>query len=267
MIVPLLLATVAANPASLPATLARAQPGDTIRLAPGSYGAVTIANRQWAQPITIDAGDARLSLTITRSSGIAIRGGVFAATEERLGYAARITQSSRIAFDGSQFRDSKRGMVIGRSREIAVRRATITGMTIDGINIASSQQVSITGSRCADFRRVDNAHPDCIQLWSRPATGVTSDVSLIGNTSTGNMQGFTAFNHVRKGVDDGGFDRIVIRDNVVEGLFPQGVAVYDCRNCIVRNNRTRRLSGARWKVNVNVVRCRQCDVGANDVGG
>jgi hypothetical protein len=266
MISLLAVAMISASPASIEDTIRRAQPGDTIRLAPGNYGTVTLHDRQWAQPVTIDAKDAVMVLVLERVSGLAIRGGRFGPARDNLGYAALLRSSSRISFEGSNFVDATRGMVIDRSNNVTIDSATFSGMTVDGINIASSQHVRVSNSRCADFSPEPGAHPDCVQLWSRPATGITSDITLTDNVSIGNMQGFSAFNHIRGGIDDGGFDRIVVRGNVVQGLYPQGVGLYDCRNCTVRGNRTSRLPGARWKVSVNVVRCIDCDVRDNNVG-
>lgn len=261
----LALATLTATPTSLPNAIANAQPGDTVRLTPGDYGTVTISNRQWPRAITIEAGTAQMALVIRRSSGINIRSGRFKAVPGALGYAAQVQMSSRISFNGSTFVDSPRALVIDRSTDLVANRLTITGMTIDGVDIASSQRIVITNSVCSGFN-TGKAHPDCIQMWSSPTAGVTTDVTLAGNRSIGNMQGFTAFNHVRNGVDDGGFDRITIKDSVVQGLYPQGIALYDCRKCVATGNRTSRLPGARWKVSINVIRSPDARVADNQVG-
>jgi hypothetical protein len=266
MISLLAIAMIAASPTSLEMTISRARAGDTIRLAPGDYGPVAVRDRHWERPVTIEAQDAVMVLNLEGVNGLIIRGGKFGPALDNRGYAALVRSSSQISFAGSSFVDAKHGLVIDRSNNVTVDSVTLSGMTADGINIASSQHVRISKSRCTDFNPSPGAHPDCIQLWSRPATGITSDITLTDNVSTGNMQGFSAFNHVRGGVDDGGFDRIVMRGNTVQGMYPQGVAVYDCRNCTVRGNRTSRLPGARWRVSVNIVRCVDCDVGDNSVG-
>lgn len=261
-----LLAALTATPATLPAQIARAGPGATITLAPGDYGTVTITRRV-TRPIVINAAAARLRVVFRRASGFELRGGSIAGAHGRgaAGYGVSIDHSDHITIAGSAFSDSQRGIVINASTDVLVSRSTFIGLVVDGINIAGSQRVTVRDSACRDFNSGE-AHPDCIQMWSRPGA-ITSDVLITGNQALGHgMQGFTAFNHVRNGVDDGGFDRIAIVGNTVVGDYPQGVALYDCRRCRVTGNRTSRLPGARWKVSVNVVRCAECEVGSNRIG-
>lgn len=249
------LALITANPATLPAAIGRAAPGDTIRLQAGEYGRVTIKSRTWERPVTIVAGSARLNLSIFDTAGLVVKGGLYlnARGTGSAGYAIQVRESRNIHFSGLYVADSIRGIVLDRVKDMVVDNTTLHGMTIDGINIASSQRVAVRDSSCRYFVTAE-AHPDCVQLWSNSQTGVTTDIIVERVTSVGNMQGITAFNHTRNGVDDGGFDRVVFRNNTVESLYPHGVAMYDCRKCIVSGNRTSRLPGARWKVGVNVYR-------------
>jgi parallel beta-helix repeat protein len=77
------------------------------------------------------------------------------------------------------------------------------------------------------------------------------------------MQGFTAFNHVRNGVDDGGFDRLIIKDNVVNSSFTHGVAVMACRDCTITGNRASSTPGSKWRTKVNIYDCVRCTVERN----
>lgn len=245
--------TIQATPATFAAVLKQARSGDTIKLSPGDYGHVSIVRRNFPSRVVIDAADARMTLSINQSSGLHFHGGTFGPADDKitLGYAARVVRSTDVTFLRSAFIDSKRAIVIDRSQDVTVNHARMTGMTIDGINIASSQRVNVTNSICEKFN-TGKAHPDCIQLWSRPATGITSDVMIYKNRSIGNMQGFTGFNHVRKGIDDGGFDRIFVMKNYVEGTYPQGINLTDCRKCVVRDNEVATVPGSKWRTSINV---------------
>lgn len=252
----LILATLAASPTNLPAVLDAAQPGDTIQLAPGSYGRVEIKGRSWSPRIFINASGAKMTLSVSGSRGLYFRGGQFgpATGTGVLGYAAQVVKSRDVSFYRSGFVNSARGLVISQSQDVKAGWVRFTGMTVDGANIASSQRVQISDSVCEKFN-TGEAHPDCIQMWSRSATGITADVKLLRNRSIGpGMQGFTAFNHVRDGVDDGGFDRVTIVGNYVEGSYPQGINLTDCRACVVTDNVTRTIPGSRWRVSINIVR-------------
>lgn len=270
------LAVVSATPATMPAVLAAARPGDRIVMAPGMYEPVVILDRQFSPPLTLDAGKARFRLAIRRSSGVRVIGGELGPALGKdpentmklgpLGYAASVSHSSDVGFSGTIFADAVRGLTIGKSSDVTVDRATLTRLKTDGIDIALSRRVTVTNSTCTDFTPRPGDHPDCIQMWSRPEEPPTSDVVLRGNTARGAMQGFSGFNHVRKGVDDGGFDRITIENNTVYGTYPHGVALFAGRDSRITGNKTRALPGGRWRVGVNIRDCTRCVVENNDVG-
>jgi len=71
-----------------------------------------------------------------------------------------------------------------------------------------------------------------------------ADIVIRGNVMEGEMQGIFLGNHVRKGVDDGGFDRITIENNEVTVSFPQGIGLFDARDSVVRNNTVRTIPGS-----------------------
>lgn len=270
------LAIVTATPATMPSVLASASSGDRIVMAPGTYDQVQIVNRNFSPPLTLDAGKARFRLLIRESSGVRVIGGELGPALGKdpentlrigpLGYAAQVSSSRDVEFSGTIFADAVRGLTIGRSSDIKVDRATLTRLKTDGIDIALSRRVTVTNSTCTDFSPRPGDHPDCIQMWSRPKLPPTSDIILRGNTARGEMQGFSGFNHVRKGVDDGGFDRITIENNTVYGTYPHGVALFSGRDSRIVGNKTRSLPEARWRVTVNVRDCTRCVVENNDIG-
>lgn len=258
-----------ATPSSINHVLATAPDGAVIRLGPGNYGAVSIARRLWKRGVTIDASKATLNLNVTGSSGLVIRGGQFTGDPRNpmAGYAIVLRSSHNITFEGITVRDSKLGIAVNQSSGIRIRQARIVGMLADGIDIASSQDVVVSDSSCSDFRTEGQAlHPDCMQMWSHPQQGLTRNITLERNRSTGPMQGFTGFNHVRGGVDDGGFENIVIRDNYVANTFPHGVYINACRNCTITGNVAVTLPGARWKTWVRAPDCVNCRIENNKDG-
>lgn len=244
------LALITATPITAPAALARAQGGDTIVFAPGVYGQLTIKGRVWRRPITLRLGEAVLNLVIRDSAGVILQGGSFV---NSAGYGALVANSRHVSFDKASFTSSHRGIVIDRSQDVEVAHSKFIGLTSDGINIALSQRIKVTDNLCRGFITQPPAHPDCIQGWSRPG-GITSDVLIARNVmQQGTSQGIFFGNHLRNGVDDGGFDRVTIIDNIVEGRdHPQGIALYDCRDCVISNNRVSTLPGGKYKMNLVV---------------
>lgn len=232
------------TPATAAAALSAAQPGDIINLTPGSYRiAIT---RKWAPPITINAGSATVLLTYKNASGVIFNNGIAqnALGSGPAGYGISAILSDNLVFNGVVFKNNQRALVLDRSHHITVDKADLTGMRIDGIDIAAgSHDIIVSNSKCYAFN-TGTTHPDCIQGWSRPGL-ITYNVKVLNNFSTGDNQGIFFGNHIRNGINDGGFDNIVIDSNRVEGLnWPRGITLADCRKCAVTNNVTARLPGA-----------------------
>lgn len=126
-------------------------------------------------------------------------------------------------------------------------RATFTNLSVDGMNIAASHHVTVSDSECSAFVSSQISHPDCIQLWSRAGQGMTTDITLLRNRSIGDMQGFTAFGSAK----DGGYERVTVIGNYAATTYPQGVAIYDCSDCVVKDNvgvTPRGAVGACWSM-------------------
>ncbi|MGI4879899.1 MAG: hypothetical protein ACRYG4_20685, partial [Janthinobacterium lividum] len=60
--------------------------------------------------------------------------------------------------------------------------------------------------------------------------------TITDNSAVRQTRGISLFNHVRGGVDDGGFDWTVIRSNIVLNTEANGIAAYSCRGHTVRDN-------------------------------
>ena len=145
--------------------------------------------------------------------------------------------------------------MLGKSSAVTLSNNKLTGLISDGIDIAQSRLVTVKNNSCRDFaptatqfdengkRTIVGDHPDCIQAWSRPASPPVADIVIENNSMEGTMQGIFFGNHVRNGVDDGGFDRIVIRNNVVRVTHSNGIRISDGRDSIVTGNRVSTFPG------------------------
>ncbi len=273
----LLTAAVGRTPAGQsPDTLVdHARPGQTIRLPAGTTGTLTIASRQFERAITIDASQARLTAVIIRDSrGVKLAGGAVVGTGGK-SYGIHIVRSRDIEISGLKISGAHRGIVIDASTGIRITNNNFFDLISDGLDIALSHQVMVSGNSCRNFhprpRIYDSAgvlikdgdHADCIQAWSRPSAAPTSDIQVIGNYAEGEMQGVFFGNHVRNGIDDGGFDRITIKDNQVRLAIGNGIHITDGRDSIIEGNKVYTIPGATFrkglrdipvKVNLSLIR-------------
>lgn len=231
-------AATVATPATVAATLQRAAAGTTIKLAPGEYDAIALRDRHWSPAVTIDASAAHLrGVRLDLVSGLTWHGGTFSGGDvERSGF--NVNKGDHLIVDGVAFSHYLRnGIGLSVVSDVRITNNSFSDSGSDGIDVAMSRRIVIDHNRCFDFHPTDKAHPDCIQMWSHPQEPPTADVVISNNEAIGDMQGFTMFNHIRDGVDDGGFDRITVEHNFVKVTVWHGIFVGACRNCIVRHNR------------------------------
>lgn len=241
-------ATVTATPETLQALLDRARGGDTITVAAGDYAPILLRSKTWSPPVTVEAAAGRFAgIEGRRISGLTWRGGTFdGKREQRNGF--KIEVGDHIVVENTTMTGFLRnGIGFGNVSDARIAGNTFSDGGSDGIDVALSRRVVIDGNQCRNGQPTPGAHPDCIQLWSRPTAPPVADITITNNTAYGDMQGIGLFNHVREGVDDGGFDRIRIENNDIKVKQWHGIAVSSCRDCIVRNNRVEALPNGRIK--------------------
>jgi Right handed beta helix region len=250
------------TPANLAARLEAAKGGETIKLPAGDYGVVTFPKRSFSPGLKINAAQARFKgIVLHNVSGVSISGGTITGppkTNEPDGksYGIAMRYASKIRIEVMTISGAHRGVVVGESKDIALIGNRLTGLISDGIDIALSARVRVERNSCRDFSPrpaiydrkgqmvKDGDHPDCIQAWSRPTAPPTSDLVIIGNDIEGRMQGIFLGNHVRNGVDDGGFDRVIVRDNRVRVGVGNGIVGGNTRDSIFVGNTVRSIEGS-----------------------
>lgn len=207
------------------------------------------------------ATDFGTAVRMQRVNRITLRGVTFAGpgTEAEAadpkygeGFGLIVDQSADVEVSDGAFRGLVSGVMMRRIEGFKVARNTFRYMRSDGIQVSESRRGSIEDNSCRLTRIRDNEHPDCIQLWSFPSSPPTADVIIRRNSAEGYTQGIGMFNHVRNGVDDGGFDRILIEENDIAISVPQGIALNAARDSIVRNNRVRTLRDAKHRASINI---------------
>lgn len=243
-----------ATPATLKAHLDAAKGGETIRLAPGDYGVVTFPRRVYSPAITLDAGAASFAgLVLMNTGGVTVRGGRIDGPGGR-SYGISIRGADGVRIENMRISGAHRGVVVNESQNVALVGNELTGLISDGINIALSRKVLVQRNTCHDFspnlavfdangkKLRDGDHPDCIQAWSRPSRPPVSDVQVLDNVMEGRMQGIFFGNHVRDGIDDGGFDRVTIRGNRLK-VNMLGITLGNARDSVVEDNSVEQFPG------------------------
>lgn len=168
------------------------------------------------------------------------------------GTGVLIAQSEGIEVADSKFAGLKNGVVMSRVAKFRILRNTFEGQRSDGINVGEGREGLIEGNECRGTKIRDNEHPDCIQLFSRPTSPPTADITIRRNKATGPTQGIGMFNKVRDGVNDGGYDRILIEENELNVGFPNAIGLIDARASIVRNNRIETFPGSQYQARIAV---------------
>lgn len=264
--------------------IAQAAPGSTVTVPPGRYGVLALVKVDHAKPVTVRLTGVTLKgLVVRQSKGLRFEGGTVNG-EGELRYGVHGMNIEHVSFRDMEVTGTIRGFVIGRSSHFELVGNRVHHVRAEGINVAGVQNVLIKGNSCRDFSPIpavydangkrlrDGDHPDCIQGWSRPGEPPNVDIVITGNTIEGEMQGIFLGNHVRNGVDDGGFDRVQITDNVVRVNAPNGIALGGARNSRVSNNRVSTIPGSklpngrRVRTNVRVMGDDKTIVCGNTVG-
>jgi nitrous oxidase accessory protein NosD len=253
----LALAIVTATPATLPAALAAAAPGDTIKLAAGDYAPVAIKRRSFAPGILIDARRATVAgVNIEGSAGIRWMGGTLRASggmdgNAAAGYAVRLVESADVTVQGVTITLARKGMMLAGGRNIAIRGNSFTGLREDGIIATRTARLTISRNNFTDFRPwptscaadgaityggprracagvwKDGNHPDAIQIYD----GI--DGALItGNTITGGMQGIGQMGNATSKPMQG----VQVTGNTVRTAAYHSISLYDCARCRITGN-------------------------------
>lgn len=285
-------ATLTATPATLDAVLAQAQGGDTVVLGAQAYpGPILLRDRAFAPPLTLDARGATVTNGAFRNvSGVRVIGGTWlngcttfpcykvalafyggggvavmdaraiGPEESRPGFMAVAADGAGLRFDGvsgaevsgSSFAGFKTGLTFSETSDFKAIGNHFTRMRSDGIDVALSRRGLIEGNVCDATRILTVEHPDCVQMWSRPTAPPTADITIRRNKAVGETQCFSGFNHVRDGVDDGGFDRITVEGNICAGGDPQGIGLYAVRGLVLKNNTVSTLAGSEFQTKINL---------------
>lgn len=262
--------TTVGSIAALTSALATAQAGDTILLAAGSYGKLSINGVHFASNVTIASetpGGASINgLAVANSNGLTFRDIEFIADPAGGTTPQSVVASQDITFDRARFHGSldgdptndTGGLFIRVSTNIKVSNSefnelywginhvdskglTLAGNTfhdlrMDGIRGGGSSSVTITANSFRDFYPVSGDHSDAIQFWTSGTATQASDIVITNNLIVrgGGQPPQGVF--MRDEVGNLPFQNVTITGNMVAGALYNGIHVNGGLNVIVAGN-------------------------------
>jgi len=189
--------------------LTNAQPGDTIQLAPGNYGDISLNGFAFSQTVTVVAANAQEppvfdNLVVQycdhlRFEGIELRhvldegepdwvGGVRIEHSQNIelvnseiagsedgnfandGQGISVLGSEYITLSGNEFHDLKLAIGVGRSEHILISANTFSDLRSDGVVLGAASHVVVEDNTFRDFHPAEGDHPDMIQAFNNGAT-------------------------------------------------------------------------------------------------
>lgn len=243
-----------ATPTTLYDTIGHAVGGSVID-ASGAFEVFKIEHRKFSPPIVLRGG-AFAGIVLRDVEGVTLSGITITGSSAANSYGISVVKSSKIRIEKSWIGGAHRGVVLNEVTDFAIVKSRFDGIRSDGIDIALSHRGVISDNVMlnfkpelpiyADGKRVkDGDHADGIQLWSRPTSPPVSDITITGNSITGDAQCIFGGNHVRDGIDDGGFDRIVVEHNICRNAMPNGITLGNARESRIRYNDAAAIPGSR----------------------
>ena len=263
-----------AGPHEIAAGVEALQDGDTLSLASGDYGVLTIADRTFEQGIVIESADpenpARFSavrlvdvsgvslknvvveygptnaiasshaIELKRVSDFVIFGSEIIGSDdgdsENDAHGLTARDSVGVTVENCRLHDLFRGASFLETDGAVVRQSDFYAMGSDGIVAGGVVGLTVADSFFHDYQLLDAEayHPDGVQVWDTNASRPNRDITITGNV----------FLRGQGDPSQGIFIRtptlqtrnVVISHNVVHQSMGQGVYLENARDAVVENN-------------------------------
>jgi hypothetical protein len=254
------------------------QQGDTLVLV-GRFVGWEPRDRSFSMPLTIDATQAVLSgFHATTINGVTFAGGKWRAGGGKA-HGLRVDGGKRLRIHHpdlhSDTNATGNGLYMQGGEDIAIEDPIAVGflnsilfsrvngyrvtggdlsrMGSDGIDGYSSYNGLIEDAYIHDNDLFGESHPDGVQISSEANAPKAVNVRIRRLRIKGRFQGICGFNHPKLGQH--GFEHIYIEDNEIEGMYVNGIALYDCAGGAVRRNKIWTLPGFDPQARIIIERC------------
>jgi hypothetical protein len=265
-------ATVSTDEA-LAEALRRAQPGETIALAPGVYrlefsnfhGDVTITSAdpahravfqylyvksssgirftdlEWVAPLRSADVKPHFAFGIAHGSHIrfdhldvhSLPGGTLTTLNQGL----RISDSDHVDVSDNDFHDLMQAVTHSNGEYLTFQRNHFHHLQDDGLSGAGSSNVLVDANRCdsnhPDPR--DDGHPDCIQFWTGGTTTAAHDITVTNNVYVRGDGQNTQGIFITDAGGKLGYEHVTIRGNIILGAIWHGILV-NAKDVVIEDN-------------------------------
>lgn len=260
--------------AALKQAIASARPGDTIRLAGGTYGPLDLGQR-WNGPAELSIRSANpadpaifSSVTARGITGLSLSHVMVIATEHdpKRPYLIHVEGGSGIRLDhvdvkgaGGEERFREYALWLRRVTDVEVRNSTfsgtrygigllngrkimltdneLSGIQTDGIRGGGVDDLTISRNVLTDFLPKAGEHPDGIQLWSTNQSSPARRITISDNLIARGAGHMTQGIFVRDTLGRLPFEDVEITGNLVIGSMYNGIAVLGLSRGRIENNR------------------------------
>lgn len=224
------------NASELTATIRSANSGDTIKLKPGNYGQVNIANSN--KVLTIESESAWSQATfkgiqVQKSSNLTFDNLNFQGTTSGgwgSGYGVKAWDSRNIKIENSDFQDYYKSISIANSQGITVVRNEFERASEDAMAFTGIDGLQILDNQVKGMKAPIQEHHDLIQVHT--AGGASSNVVIRGNVLDSNdlqTYGITFFGSAPH-------RNVTIDDNTVISGHKHGITVNQIAGLKITNN-------------------------------
>lgn len=241
------------NAAQLRSAINSASNGDTILLANGSYGDVSL-NRVSDLTLQAQGGDAVLNeLDLRNADNVTIDGVSLEGGTDGGGYgtgtAIEIKSSSDVTIQNTDVTDYAKGLRAWDVSGLKIEGNTLDNISFDGMVFGHVHGARIDGNDVTMHGRENVDHKDVIQFFNQGAKAATSDVVISNNTLTAedaNIHGIFMGNAdaSNSGRASEYYSDITITGNVIDVRHMLGVAVGPTDGVTITDNVVLRNGGA-----------------------
>lgn len=278
--------------AQLTAALKTAKGGETILLAPGNYGAVSINAAKPAGVVTIKsadpANDAVLrTLKVSNSVNLSFEDldirhpllageadyvpAIWIATSKHItmngfditgsldgnanndGWGIRLDTSSNVMIANSSFQQLNRAMITNNADAVVIAGNKVTEVR-EGFDFADVQHVIIEGNAISKVQPnwAKGDHPDAIQFWNNGVASGSSDVIIRNNSILTDAK--AVVQGIFVGMENAALRHsdFVVENNLYYGDSTHGISLYGVDNATVRGNTVISIAGGTYESAVNL---------------
>ncbi len=234
----------------LKSALNSAKGGDTISLAAGNYGTLSLSgsNYKYSSAVKITSASStneavfnKLSLSNVANitfDNIEVKGSISGG--HGVGSGARIQSSNNITIQNSEFKDLAKAIQGWNDSNLKLVNNVLNNISYDGIVIGHSRTVLIQGNDINMQNGYGDIHRDGIQFYNQGSVAPASNVT-IKNNSISTEDGVTHGIYIgnldgNKGQAGEAYTNFVIEGNRIESAQALGLAVSAATGVSIKNN-------------------------------